>query len=256
MNNRNKQDILMNKKEDFINRLLDNVRSLERSIVSAKEDDSLSFTFFKESFKKSQEITTLIHELEMLQIEDMKKQMEKLINFLSENDYKNSSTKDVEPDSEPTIQSLPVDIPTLAEQPIQEKEEEKLEEVEQKQDIVNDISAKGNKYAEGIILPSYSNPHRNEAQPISNSTPSINDITPHVNAKADIRRGLSLNDRFYFQRELFNNNREAMDTMMVKLNMCDNYQDVEQYIKENTSWDFNAEVVQDFLEIFSKGSNQ
>ena len=68
-----------------------------------------------------------------------------------------------------------------------------------------------------------------------------------------IRRGLSLNDRFYFQRELFDNDREAMNGMMARLNAFDNYVDVERYLREETSWDFDDEKVKNFLALLKKG---
>ena len=82
---------------------------------------------------------------------------------------------------------------------------------------------------------------------------SVNDIIKAPPAKLDVKRSLSLNDRFYYQRELFDNDREAMNSMMLRLNAFDNYADTERYLRENTSWDFKDERVKSFLELLKKG---
>jgi len=43
-----------------------------------------SFSFFKESFDQTEKIMRLLHELENMQVDEMKMQMEKLVKFLSE----------------------------------------------------------------------------------------------------------------------------------------------------------------------------
>lgn len=229
----------MSQKEEYIDRLLNALKALENSVVAAKEDDTLSFSFFKESFKKSQEITSLIHELEMLQIEDMKSQMEKLIDFLSEN----KKSKQAEENKKQGIGKAPLEPVLYA------------------------------KTEERVVLPTYANPlaqstativteeSKSEQPPIKdinnkdNTAPSINDTVSAPSSIIDVRKGLSLNDRFFFQRELFNNDRESMSTMMLKLNALDNVEMMEEYLRNNTSWNFDDEIVKSFLEIISRATN-
>ena len=71
-------------KNKYIQALLSEIQQLESKVVNLKENQAVSFSFFKESFKRTQEITRLLHELEFVQIEDMKNQMGKLVQFLSE----------------------------------------------------------------------------------------------------------------------------------------------------------------------------
>lgn len=234
----------MNKKEEYINRLHSVVQSLETNISAAKQDDSLPFSFFKESFKKSQEITSLIHELEMLQIEDMKSQMERLIRFLSESESKSKQ------------QTAPATPPPP---PVAVAEERN-----------GNSNGHGNGHHNNRptptpILPTYTNPLAQSSapapkveqpQPINHtSIPSVNDVVPTPGTKVDVKRRLSLNDRFFFQRELFANDREAMNAMMVKLNTLDTIEEMEEYLRANTTWDFESENVKSFLEIFSRVTN-
>lgn len=280
----------MDRKSEYIDRLLNVIKSLEVKVSLAKQEDTFSFSFFRDSFKKGQEISSLIHELEMLQIEDMKRQMEKLIVILSEEEVKKNSVIEnkevVEPD---TIQTTAGASPQIN------------ENIDFKADSVNHLNDGNNKAqhhinytkeepietptpnisrrSSAITLPTYVNPNTTVATDVvytdtnkdsnremgtkvvsdviskKNIVPSVNDIVQAPGLKIDVRRGFSLNDRFYFQRELFNNDREAMNAMMTKLNSFDSYNLIEQYLKANTSWNFDSEDVKSFLDIISKGIN-
>ena len=69
----------------------------------------------------------------------------------------------------------------------------------------------------------------------------------------ELKKAISLNDRFLFQRELFGNSRDAMNDMITRLNSFGNFNEAEKYLKENTSWNFDDSVVQDFLFAIKKG---
>ncbi|HHV85685.1 MAG TPA: hypothetical protein GXX42_07710 [Petrimonas sp.] len=203
----------MEKKNEYIDRLLQKLQSLEARVSAIKREESVPFSFFREAFQKGQEVMSLLHELEMLQIEDMKHQMEKLVLFLSESESRTS-----------------------------------VEETRK------------NTYAQGIALPAYTNPRNVETKKeevVPEEVPgvlrSVNDVIQTPPPKLDVKRGLSLNDRFYFQRELFDNDREAMNSVMTSLNAFDNYEEMERYLREKTSWNFKDERVKSFLELLKKG---
>lgn len=203
----------MEKKNEYIDRLLQKLQSLEARVSAIKREESVPFSFFREAFQKGQEVMSLLHELEMLQIEDMKHQMEKLVLFLSESESRTS-----------------------------------VEETRK------------NTYAQGIALPAYTNPRNVETKKeevVPEEVPgvlrSVNDVIQTPPPKLDVKRGLSLNDRFYFQRELFDNDREAMNSVMTSLNVFDNYEEMERYLREKTSWNFKDERVKSFLELLKKG---
>lgn len=225
----------------------------------------MPFSFFRDAFEKGQEIMRLLHEMEMFQIEDMKRQMEKLVLFLSENESQKSAeaakpvepeVKALEPETVETEEKIETAEPFYPNDPPKIVEEEKI--------------VRRNTYAEGITLPTYTNPRSFEAnrEDTAEAVPvavpaetagekpvirSVNDIVQTPPSKLEVKRGLSLNDRFYYQRELFNNDREAMNSMMIRLNAFDNYEDTERYLREKTSWDFEDERVQNFLELLKKG---
>ena len=78
---------------------------------------------------------------------------------------------------------------------------------------------------------------------------SLNDVQPVNQTIQDAKRTISLNDRFLFQRELFNNNREIMNAMMVNLQPFTSSDAIETYLKENTNWDFRDETVDKFMQM-------
>ena len=261
---RKQNRVLMEKKNEYIDKLLTNLQSLEAKVSLIKQEEAVSFSFFRDAFGEVQEVMNLLHELEMLHVEDMKRQMEKLVLFLSENgSQKQPEPKPVEFE-ETNIETVVSETPEPEE--VEDAEEQvftqETEKIVQEEKIV-----RRNAYAEGLVLPTYTNPRNTETKNIDTpaETPivetaeekpaikSVNDIIQAPPPKLDIKRGLSLNDRFYFQRELFNNDREAMNSLMIRLNAFDNYEDTERYLREKTGWNFDDETVKSFLELLKKG---
>ncbi len=65
----------------------------------------------------------------------------------------------------------------------------------------------------------------------------------------DIRKAFSLNDRFRFQRELFANSANALDTAIEHIEAMRTYGNAELYFFTQLGWDRDNEVVQDFMNI-------
>lgn len=254
---------MLEKKKDYINQLLTELKNLEERVQSIKNEEALPFSFFREAFDKTQIITRTLHELELLQIDDMKHQMEKLVLFLSESGNQPATHKEeaklVEIAQEEHTEEVPETfVPEIIEEEIFDEEVPVIEEP---------AKPRYNAYAEGIILPEYKDPRTVEKQEIlppeppvveieKEETPvirSFNDTIQAPPAVLDLKRGLSLNDRFLFQRELFNNDRHEMNSMMIRLNAFNTYPDVENYLRENTSWNFDNQMVKDFLLAIKKG---
>ena len=231
-------------KNIFLDKLLSEIKSLKDSVLEIKNSDSMPFSFFRESFERTQEISNLLHKLEFLQIDDMKRQMEKLVFFLSESEKKGK------------VQEIELEKARENERELtRDLEKEKYRESEQQQqerDVVtigvNEEQVQNrNVYTEGFVLPEYRNPH---------TTDFVVKVNSHKNdyeAIIDIKRGVSLNDRFIFQRELFNNSRNDMNSTLEKLNSLRSYQEAYKYIRDNFTWDFENQIVNDFLSAVKKG---
>ena len=72
---------------------------------------------------------------------------------------------------------------------------------------------------------------------------------------ADFSRALSLNDRFRYQRELFNNNREALSALMSALDTMETWVEAEDYLA-TYQWDEELPVVQEFYAMIEQHFNQ
>ncbi|HBT85875.1 MAG TPA: hypothetical protein DEB12_08210, partial [Porphyromonadaceae bacterium] len=72
-----KENQMFEKKTPYIEQLLNEIKSLHESVLEVSNSGSLPFSFFKESFNRTQEITGILHKLEFMQVEDLKNQMER-----------------------------------------------------------------------------------------------------------------------------------------------------------------------------------
>lgn len=249
---------MLEKRKEYVSQLLVELKNLQERVQSVKNEEALPFSFFREAFDKTQIISRTLHELELLQIDDMKHQMEKLVVFLSETTNQPSAPV-VEWVEEDSSEEMPEIVSSEVPEEIIDEEIPQTPEPEK---------SRINLYAEGIELPEYKNPRMAEQKEVFLSEPpvtevrekeeapvvrSINDTIQAPPAVLDVKRGLSLNDRFLFQRELFNNNRDEMNSMMLKINAFGTYPEVENYLREHTSWNFENQTVKDFLLALKKG---
>ena len=277
-------------KHRYIDSLLSEIQSLESKVANLKKSQHVPFSFFKESFKRTQEITRLLHELEFVQIEDMKGQMERLVQFLSEaKDAKEEAsampTTLIGDSVRPTSQTEEMvthntEISSYEEKSVVDELEEVEQEVEDEKPEEAEVLPPNDIQEENTPLTTQASsqtstqaPTRETATaPTQQSTPSpvrsimnqhketivehlgvknksLNDVQPVNQTIQDAKRTISLNDRFLFQRELFNNNREIMNAMMVNLQPFTSFDAIETYLKDNTNWDFRDETVDKFMQM-------
>ncbi|MDD4635999.1 MAG: hypothetical protein PHI48_11560 [Bacteroidales bacterium] len=68
----------------------------------------------------------------------------------------------------------------------------------------------------------------------------------------DVRKALSLNDRFRFQRELFTNDAKYMDKVLDEIGSFKSLAEVLEYLKEKFNWSKDNEPAMDFIKIVIK----
>ncbi len=68
----------------------------------------------------------------------------------------------------------------------------------------------------------------------------------------DIRKAISLGDRFLFQRELFAGNGELMNKTIDNLNSLSNLEDALAYIDKNFTWDTESQAYELFMNILKR----
>lgn len=62
----------------------------------------------------------------------------------------------------------------------------------------------------------------------------------------DLTKGLGINDRFMFQRELFNGKSDVMQQTLQQLNQMTNLESAQSFLASNFNWDNELEVTQSF----------
>ena len=68
----------------------------------------------------------------------------------------------------------------------------------------------------------------------------------------DLKKVITLNDRFLFRRELFANDDNLMNQTISALNNEASYDDSIEYLKRHFDWNFDDEHVTDFLAVLKK----
>jgi len=84
----------------------------------------------------------------------------------------------------------------------------------------------------------------NEKNAVKNDNKHIGQIGKPVD---DVRKAIGLNDRFYYQRELFEGNADLFNQTLDQLNQMDSYSSALQFIQSNYNWEDDNEVAQSFL---------
>lgn len=69
---------------------------------------------------------------------------------------------------------------------------------------------------------------------------------------SDIKRAISIGDRFRFQRELFGNNGELMAKTLDAINACGTLTEAEDYLAQNCDFSGESPAASDFMEIVKR----
>ncbi len=272
---------MLEKRKEYIDQLLDSLNGLKEKVLSAKRNDALPFSFFRESFDALQEASRTLHQLEFMQIDEMRGQMERLVNFLSGTESRTST------ETEPAALEKPIPVvskePTSAVKPVMTAKPvavaklsgigESVATTKPAAPVEPPAPAKSstpsrsaippfpqregtmprNQYARDVLLPEYRKPKSPQTREEFSAPPSLNDMISAPPTFVDLKRGISLNDRFLFQRELFGNDPQKMNEAMHTLGTFTTYEEAEEYAKEAYTWDFDDPTVGEFLQVVRKG---
>ncbi|GHT31356.1 hypothetical protein AGMMS49574_12970 [Bacteroidia bacterium] len=86
---------------------------------------------------------------------------------------------------------------------------------------------------------------------LSGQTVSLNDVLGKKNL-SDFRKALSLNDRFYFRKELFAGDEAKMNKVLTDLNDIHSYEESIGYLNEKFNWDAENTTVTEFIKLIEK----
>jgi hypothetical protein len=76
--------------------------------------------------------------------------------------------------------------------------------------------------------------------------------TSPIMARTDLKKIITLNDRFLFCRELFSNDEKRMNRTIADLNQEESFEASMDYIKSHFEWNFEDDHVADFITCLKK----
>ncbi len=76
---------------------------------------------------------------------------------------------------------------------------------------------------------------------------SADDLTKIGTPVDDIRKAMGINDRFYFQRELFDNNNTIFNDTLDQINTMGSFNQAYIYLKSTYNWDESLKETEEFL---------
>lgn len=108
-------------------------------------------------------------------------------------------------------------------------------------------------------------PLESGSEPIAESTPSVASVIPEIvtestplqksqSHKVDLRKALTINDRFRFRRELFAGDEQAMTNLLARLSECESANDACGVVS-SLGWDMDSEAVIEFIEFVRNNFN-
>lgn len=68
----------------------------------------------------------------------------------------------------------------------------------------------------------------------------------------DIKRAINLNDRFRFQKELFDNDGSLYNKTVDTINALNNIEEAQTYITTRFAWDFDEDIAQEFIQLVQR----
>ncbi len=154
------------------------------------------------------------------------------------------SFDEVQPDSEPGDEpekDLLVDVPVAS----SEEFAEEAVESESTDDAFLEEECEEEPECAFVIEPENDEPEN--AQP-ETAKITLEEAMQRRIAK-ELRRAISLNDRFRFRRELFRNNDVLMNETLALLDAMKSYDEAEDYIFNDLKWDRENPEVKDFMSI-------
>ena len=153
------------------------------------------------------------------------------------------------PEPEENVRPVLPAIEAVNDEPVPEPDPDVLPEAQAEPDItVEFIEAEDIPVTEPEDFPIPPTPTEIPAAPESD-TPMRVDEKLQRHLSKDIRKALSINDRFRFQRELFAGSADALNTAIEHIEAMRSYGNAELYFYSQLHWDRENEVVKDFMSL-------
>ena len=95
----------------------------------------------------------------------------------------------------------------------------------------------------------------NKGEPSDSGVITIGEKMSMHRAK-ELRKALSLNDRFRFRRELFGNKDVEMNNTLNLIDAMNDYAEAREYLLQDLGWSYEEPVVQEFMELVERHFKQ
>lgn len=139
------------------------------------------------------------------------------------------------PDEKPVVIEEQKTTPPIASKETSKEPPAKLEVKSPSKSVIGEVLGKDNKSL-------------NE-QLSKNNSPSESSFQGAI---SDLKKAIGINDRFLFQRELFNSNSEVYNQVIDQINEMHNYESAIAFIKGNFNWNTEDEATITFLELVKR----
>ncbi|MCD8042237.1 MAG: hypothetical protein LUH10_04160 [Tannerellaceae bacterium] len=243
--------------------LLEEVKRLEGLLAGIQDAAIYPVSFFDQSFDLTRKLLKELYQIEANQVETLRKQMEARQAMLQEILLQ---TPTPEPVPEPELVPNEDEISSEALEAVSEDTQEEIASgLEEEPEILQEpeagetiepspgpgpVSAVRDEKTIEELLREYA-PSSQPLSPAEKNTACLGDIIEKKNL-ADFRKAFSLNDRFYFRRELFANDDSKMNEAIADLNELESLEDSLDYINNKMRWNPEDKPVADFICLLEK----
>ena len=231
-------------KEALLRIILRDIKELELLITTFIGEDYTSDGYIQLAKNKTQSI---LDELELISKSKKEihsqpvekpsvKKEETTIVTPKEEEVKEIDEKSIEePDVQPVIANKQESTPAVTPKEAPKKPPVKQEVKPPSKSVIGEVLGKNNKSL-------------NE-QLSAKSSPSESSYQGSI---SNLKNAIGINDRFLFQRELFNSNAEVYNQVINQINGMHDYESAIAFIKGNFNWSFEDETTITFLELVKR----
>lgn len=222
--------------KEKLEQLTGDINSLNKLVEHIYEREIYPVSFFSQAFDITNKIQESLHQIEIAQIELFEKQMK-------EHQAQIRSIQSKEKKAEPAhamhaCEERQPAMPPLPDHPVHTSPETPTHGQEKKPE--------SNEKKE-VAAPSIEKIQQAPA-------PSL-DKTFGKTTLSDLKKTLTINDRFRFCRGLFSSDEDLMNRTFHTLNKMESYDDSMTYIKAHFNWDTEDDVATEFISMIEKRFN-
>lgn len=188
---------------------------------------------------------------------------------------KSSSQTTAAPETTPQPESEPTPITAPAPEPEEEPKMEQTEELREEAQEQSKVESKEQPKVESKLQkPTVAPPSSPEApgtekkvlgELLGKDRTSFNEKLGNgqgngsnkvLSPITDLRKGLGINDRFFFQRELFNGSSDVMNQTLDQLNQMNSLSSAKSFLAANFKWKPDQEAVHAFMDLLERRFHQ